>query len=96
MVLPRSTPTVRFYRRDGCHLCDEGRAALQLVLEDRAAAGRAPCRVEEIDLATDPDGMRRYLETIPVLAIEGAELPLAISGARIRRFLDQELDRGLA
>jgi Glutaredoxin-like domain (DUF836) len=96
MALPRSTPTVRFYRRDGCHLCDEGRAALQLALEDRAAAGRTPCRVEEVDLATDPAGMRRYLETIPVLVIENVELPLAISGPRIRRFLDQELDRGLA
>ena len=97
MASPTSSPaTVRFYRRSACELCDEGREALQAVLEERAAAGRTPCRVQEIDIEADTETLRRHRATIPVLALDGAELPLATSARRIRRFLADGLDRGLA
>lgn len=79
------------YRRHGCHLCDEARETLQAVLEERAAASRAVPRVREIDIDAEPVPGRRYLETIPVLALNGQELPLATSGRAIRDFLDRAL-----
>lgn len=92
-----SPTTLRFYRRPGCDLCDQGRQALQAVLEERAAAGRTPCRMEEVDIEADAEAHRHFLTTIPALGLDGgAELPLAISASRIRRFLAAELDRGLA
>jgi hypothetical protein len=87
---------ITFYRRPACGLCDEGREALQAVLEERAAAGRTPCRIEEREIDGDPDLEQRYGETIPVLAVGMDELPLATSGWRIRTFLARTLDRGLA
>ena len=87
---------MRFYTRDGCHLCDETRGTLQAVLEERAAAGKVTPVVREVDIATDPTAHRRYLETIPVLAIDGAELPLATDARKIGAFLDRALARAIA
>ncbi len=89
-------PILRFYRRSGCHLCEEGRDVLQAVLEERAAAGHPVPAVREVDLDADAEADRRYGETIPVLALEGHVLPLATSARQIRAFLEQSLDRTLA
>ena len=90
------TPTVLFYTRPGCHLCHDARVTLQRILEERAAAGRRPCRVEERVLTDDPAWERRYMDTIPVLAVEDEELPLALSAAAMRAFLARTLDAPLA
>jgi glutaredoxin len=60
--------TVTLYGRPGCHLCDEARAALERVRADH------PFRLEEIDIEADDELFKRYLERIPVVAVDGEEL----------------------
>ncbi|WP_028059683.1 glutaredoxin family protein [Candidatus Solirubrobacter pratensis] len=60
--------TVTLYGRPGCHLCDDAREAL-----DRVRL-RAPFRIEEIDITADDVLHARYLERIPVIAVDGEEL----------------------
>jgi glutathione S-transferase len=59
---------VTLYGRPGCHLCDEARLVLQRI---RATH---PFRLEEIDIESDDILFKRYLERIPVIALEGEEL----------------------
>jgi hypothetical protein len=89
-------PTVAFYTRPGCHLCHDARLTLQRILEERAAEGRRPCHVEERNLLDDPAWERRYMDTIPVLAVDDNELPLALSSSAMRAFLARTLDALLA
>jgi hypothetical protein len=91
-----SRPILRFYRRAGCHLCDEGRAALAAVLEERAASGLVTPRVRDMDIDLDGEALRRHMETIPVISLDGRELPLAVSARAIRRFLTDALDAAIA
>ena len=52
------------YGRQACHLCDDARAALQ----------RIGHPFEEVDIEADDELLRRYLERIPVVALDGEEL----------------------
>lgn len=52
------------YGRDGCHLCDDARAALE----------RVGHPFEEIDIESDDALLKRYLERIPVVVLDGEEL----------------------
>ncbi len=52
------------YTRPGCHLCDDARAVLERV-------GHA---FTEVDIESDDRLLRRYLERIPVVALDGVEL----------------------
>lgn len=56
--------TLVLYGRPGCHLCDEARAVLE----------RVGHPFEEIDIEGDDALLRRYLERIPVVALDGEEL----------------------
>jgi glutaredoxin len=60
--------TVTLYGRAGCHLCDDARAVLERIQAE------APFRLEERDIEADDDLLRRYLERIPVIALDGEEL----------------------
>jgi glutaredoxin len=60
---------VVLYGRDGCCLCDEARAALARI----GARHPRAFRVRERDIESDEDLMRRYLERIPVIEIDGVE-----------------------
>jgi glutaredoxin len=60
--------TVTLYGRPGCHLCDDARAALERV------RARHPFALQERDIERDDDLFRRYLERIPVVCLDGAEL----------------------
>jgi glutaredoxin len=60
--------TLVLYGRPGCHLCDDARGVLQRL---RARFGFA---LEEVDITTDDALHRRYLERIPVVALDGEEL----------------------
>ena len=62
------TATVTLYGREGCHLCDDARAALQDIRT------RHPFALEEVDITTDDELHARYLERIPVIALDGREL----------------------
>ena len=60
--------TVTLYGRPGCHLCDDARAALERVRATR------PFVLDEVDIDADDELFMRYLERIPVVALDGAEL----------------------
>ena len=60
--------TVALYGRPGCHLCDEARAVLLRIRRSH------PFRLDEIDVEADAEMLKRYLERIPVIALEGEEL----------------------
>jgi glutaredoxin len=58
--------TVVLYSRPDCHLCDEARAA---ILRMREQGVRFELR--EIDIESDEELLSRYLERIPVVAMDG-------------------------
>jgi len=60
--------TVTLYGRPGCHLCDDAREALHRV------QSKAPFDLREIDITQDDALHARYLERIPVIALNGEEL----------------------
>ena len=61
-------PHVIIYSRPGCHLCDEAKAAIQ----------NAGCinefTLEEINIESDGDLLRKYKYDIPVITIDGLEV----------------------
>lgn len=60
---------VTLYTRDGCHLCDEARAA---IVGLAAQVDRIELREVDID---DDDRLRSaYLERIPVVELDGREI----------------------
>ena len=85
-------PEISLYTRSGCGLCEEARTTLQGILEDRAARGDAIATVREIDITTDPDLEARFFDIIPVVEMSGRRLDLAISPAKLRRFVSDALD----
>ena len=86
-------PTLLLYARDGCHLCEETRNVLQAALEARVLRGDPIVRVREVDIDADPELKTRYGDLIPVLALNGIELPLAMGRRAIDGFLDRVLPR---
>ena len=52
------------YSRPGCHLCDDARAVLLRIGEP----------FDEVDIGSDDELFKRYLERIPVIALDGEEL----------------------
>jgi glutaredoxin len=72
--------TVVLYGRPGCHLCDDARAALLRVRAER------PFVLEEVDIEADPALLRRFLERIPVVCVDGEEV--------FEYFVDEEALKG--
>jgi glutaredoxin len=68
--------TVTLYGRPGCHLCDDARDAL------RRVQARHAFLLEEVDIESDDILFKRYLERIPVVAIDGEE--------RFELFVDEQ------
>jgi glutaredoxin len=64
----RPVRTVSLYGRPGCHLCDDARTRL------RTLAAELGFALVEHDIEADDDLHRRYLERIPVVALDGEEL----------------------
>jgi len=60
-------PHVIIYSRPGCHLCDEAKAAI------KSAGVDDQFTLEEIDIESDDELLRKYKYDIPVIAIDGAE-----------------------
>ena len=68
------------YGRPGCHLCDEARNVVLRVRE------REPFTLREVDIDEDDALLRRYLERIPVLELDGEELfELFVDGPALER-----------
>jgi glutaredoxin len=73
---------VTLYARPDCHLCDEARSGLEALLADGL-----DFELEEIDIESDEALLRRYLERIPVVELDGqvvAELGLDLDVLRAR------------
>ena len=58
------TPAVTLYGRPGCHLCDDARVVLERIGEP----------FDEVDIDSDDELFKRYLERIPVVVLDGEEL----------------------
>jgi hypothetical protein len=95
-AMSTTLPDLVLYTRPGCHLCDEARALVQGLLEDRAARGRRTAAIRERDITTNADWERAFFDRIPVIELGGRRLELAISASRLRRFLDDGLDGNVA
>ena len=70
------------YGRRDCHLCDEARAGLE-----QLAADGVSFELEEVDIDSDDELLKRYLERIPVVELNGeivSELFLDAGGLRAR------------
>jgi hypothetical protein len=80
------------YARAGCHLCDDTRSALVLLLAERQAAGLPSPALVERDIDTNDDWLRAFMTAIPVVEFAGQRLELATSPSRIRRLLADVLD----
>ena len=59
---------VTLFGRPGCHLCDDARAVLERVRAEH------PFTLDEVDIERDDELLRRYLERIPVISLDGEEL----------------------
>ena len=55
---------ITLYGRPGCHLCDDARAVLERIGEP----------FDEVDIESDDELLKRYLERIPVVTLDGEEL----------------------
>ena len=83
------TATVTLYGRPGCCLCDEAREHLE-----RLRAGRAFV-LQEIDITSDDVLHRRFLERIPVVALDGEEIyDYEVDAADLARRLDEASSSG--
>ena len=85
-------PDLVLYMRPGCGLCDEARAAVDLLIEDRMAHGRPVPVVVERNIDADPALHRELFDRIPVIELGWGRLELATSVARLRRLFTDVLD----
>jgi hypothetical protein len=89
-------PDLILYTRPGCGLCDETRAAIDLLLADREARGLPVPVLVERDIEADPELHRLLFERIPVVELGTGRLELATSVARLRRLFEDILDSDTA
>jgi glutaredoxin len=61
--------TVVVYSRPGCHLCEEALAQIVALHEDGYRF-----ELHEVDIESHDLLLRRYLERIPVVEVDGAEV----------------------
>jgi glutaredoxin len=73
---------VVLYARPDCHLCDDARAMLE------RARATIPFALEERNIEDDDALLRRHLERIPVIEVDGEELfELVIDEEELRAYL---------
>ena len=62
-----SKPHVIIYSRPGCHLCDEAKAAIL------SAGCTDQFTLEEVNIESDGELLRKYQYDIPVIGVDGVE-----------------------
>jgi glutaredoxin len=74
---------VTMYMREGCHLCEEAKAAMTPVLKALGA------RLQEVDIDDDPILLKRYTNDVPIIFI-GSQFftQHRVDLARLRRHLE--------
>jgi Glutaredoxin-like domain (DUF836) len=85
-------PDLILYGRPDCGLCDEARALIGALLDERRRSGLPTPALIERDIDTDPVWQHAYLATIPVVELGDRRIDLATSAARLRRLLADALD----
>ena len=85
-------PDLVLYGRPGCGLCDETRAILTALLDERQRTGLATPALEERDIETDPAWQSAFFASIPVVELGDRRLELATSAAKLRRLMADVLD----
>ena len=85
-------PALVLYRRAECGLCDDARAMLDALLDERRAGGLPTPGIEERDIDADPAWQRTFFDRIPVVELGKARLETVTSLARLRRLLTEQLD----
>jgi len=65
-VLPE--PTVTFYTKAGCHLCDDAREMLEEIATD------ITYKLTEIDIRSDLALFEQYRYRIPVIIVDGTHV----------------------
>ena len=65
--------TLTLYSKPGCHLCEEARLAIDLVVSEIKAKSSNDIHLElqELNILEDEELLARYSEEIPVLQING-------------------------
>ena len=58
---------VIIYSRPGCHLCEDARRSIE------AADCQSDYTLDEVNIETDPELLRKYQYDIPVVTINGVE-----------------------
>lgn len=64
---PREKARVIMYTRPGCHLCEEAKKAIE------SAGCQEDYTMDEINIESDPELLRRYRYDIPVITVNGDE-----------------------
>ena len=73
---------VVLYTRPGCHLCDDARAMLE------RARATIPFAFQERNIDEDDALLRRHLERIPVIEVDGQEaFELLVDETELGRYL---------
>ena len=76
--------TVVLYSRPGCHLCDEARDAILRLRTDGV-----DFELREVDIESDDELLKRYLELIPVVCVDGEQVSeLRLDQGALRARLD--------
>jgi hypothetical protein len=72
------------YSKPGCHLCDEMKAVIRRVIDDKPEVS-----IDEIDISGDAMLTDRYGVEIPVLAIDGRKVAkYRITERELRRMVE--------
>jgi len=85
-------PDLVLYGRPGCGLCDETRALLADLLDERRTAGLPIPTFRERDIEQDPALERAWFASIPIVELGDARLELATSASKLRRLMHDQLD----
>jgi hypothetical protein len=85
-------PDLVLFGRPDCSLCDETRAVLHALLDERQRTGRSVPTLVELDIEADAALEQEFGARIPVVELGDRRLELVTSAARLRRLLADVLD----
>lgn len=66
---PDARPKVRLYERPDCHLCEQALEQLEALRAEGLSF-----EIERVDIESDDRLLRRHLERIPVIEVDGDEV----------------------
>jgi hypothetical protein len=79
---PGRSARVVLFTRPGCHLCDAARAVVERVTAELGE------RYVERDITLDPRELREYVDSIPVVTVDGVQVDFwRVSDDRLRAAL---------